>query len=771
MRHRVLRLIGGRRRRLSLLVVVGALAALGIFMITSALAVHDLKFQLDGDTSTACGTVPNCSAQVYDWDSLFNADGTNTSLVNEAGPFTSAKFVRDFGVKTATEACSFTDTTSKTFCTADPTTYSTGSKDGLNIGSGWECTKANNVNSKIDIMNAYSASYTDPVSEHKILYFGLDKNKDNGNNNVGFWFLQGAANCESPSKGSAKWTGTHKDGDVLVVSEFTGGGGVSGIKAYRWAGGATGCIDSNDNPNPKTGGCNGLAIGSGGDCKEAPISPEDSICATTNSGTLKFNENIKTKWLTSDATLGVGNEVVPPDFFEGGIDITEVFKKAGGRVPSCFNTFIGDTRSSQSLTATLFDYARGVLGGCKTTLSTEAGNTEHEGKKSPESIGTGSVSSGTDMATLTITGVSAWKGTLTWSLCGPVSTDGCDRTKGVQVTSREVTEKSKPEEFVSGTATLTSAGRYCWTAHFEPNKETEEAGVEPADDNGAKECFTVAPVTPTLTTSASCSANPCVLGSTLKDEAKLEGTASNPDPTKPGPSATYPTINGGSKPADGKITWTVYGPGTGGAAQCTTAITGAPTPSSETVSGDGTYGPVSYTTGSADKVGKFEFAATYPGEGPNTQAAAGVTCDTTGGNGEQVTVIGSASSSSQQRWLPNDRVVLNSTPGTTLTGTLTVTLYSGGFTINPTTHLCTPENTATAVSGQQYTFKPSGAASGTAFNTNNQTFVVGTTSDGKTVQPDGSYFWLIQYSDNSLTSPPDRCEQTSLTVTDSPPGS
>jgi len=340
MRHRILGFIGGgRRRRLSLLIALtGSLAALAVLLITNAFAVHDLKFQLDGDTSTACGTVPNCAAQIYDWDSLFNADGTNTSLVNEAGPFTSAKFVRDFGVTTASGACSFTDTTSSTFCTADSTTYATGSKDTLNITPGWECKHDNNVNSKIDIMNAYAASYTDPTSGHRILYFGLDKNKDNGNNDVGFWLLQGSASCVSPS-GSTKWTGTHKDGDVLVVSEFTSGGGVSSISAFRWAGGATGCIDSKDNPDPKTGGCNGEPIETGRDCKT--ITGGDALCATTNSGTLPFNGNIETKWLTSDATLGVGHKVVPPDFFEGGIDITEVFKKAGGHVPSCFNTFIG----------------------------------------------------------------------------------------------------------------------------------------------------------------------------------------------------------------------------------------------------------------------------------------------------------------------------------------------------------------------------------------------------------------------------------------------
>ena len=186
------------------------------------------------------------------------------------------------------------------------------------------------------------------------------------------------------------------------------------------------------------------------------------------------------------------------------------------------------TRSSatpaprQSLTATLFDFARGQLGECTTTLTTSAAGTANG------DIGTGTVSSGTDTATLTITGTTNWGGTLTWYLCGPVAVDGCDNTKGVQVTSRTVSNSSPATDFVSGTANLTSAGRYCWTAHFEPDAASEAAGVTAQDDNGVGECFTVAPVTPTLTTSATCSANPCVLGDTLSDTATLTGAATGP---------------------------------------------------------------------------------------------------------------------------------------------------------------------------------------------------------------------------------------------------
>jgi hypothetical protein len=753
-----------RRRRFlagSTTFLLVALASL--YIVGAAQAVHDLQFQLDGDTSTACGTVPDCSTQTVDWNSLFNANGSNTSLINPTNNpgFTNADFVRDFGVKvSATNTCSLTNTTSTTFCTGDSTTYATGSKDTLNITPGWQCNHDNNVNSKIDIMNGYSAAYT-AANGDKIIYFGLDKNKDNGNNNVGFWFLQGSADC-SAATGTAAWSGNHQDGDVLVTSAFTSGGGVSSILAYRWAGGANGCIDSNDNPNPKTGGCNTLPIGSGGDCKSASSTgthPVDAICATTNSGTLPFNGNITTKWLTADATLGVGHTVVPPNFFEGGIDITKAFASAGGTVPSCFNTFIGDTRSSQSPTATLFDYTRGELGECTSTLATKAGDTANGGTASPTSIGTGQVSSGSDTATLTVTGTSTWGGTLTWYLCGPdAALTTCDNT-GVQVTSRTVSNSSSAADFVSGTANLTSAGKYCWTAHFEPNAASKAAGVSAADDDGTGECFTVNPVTPTLTTTASCTNTPCVLGTdTLSDTASLTGTASEPGTN--GPNSKYPSINATSpNPAGGSIVWSVFLPAGDG---CTTSKTpsGAPV----AVSGDNTaYGPVTYKPALADGVGVYTFAASYAGDGVNTNAAPGVTCPDAANGTEHITVTGSASSASAQRWLPNDRVVLTTTGGTTLTGTLTVTLFADA------TCGASPGSSADAVTGQQYTFTPSGAASGSVFQTTNTTFFVGTKPGGTAGGAAGSYSWLVHYQDSNLTSPSDRCETSTVSpITDGP---
>jgi hypothetical protein len=246
MSTRVLGPKGSKRRKRFLLVPILLVACTALFLIGSAQAVHDLEFQLDGNAlSTVCGTTPdgNCTTQVFDWgrpsgssdaNYLFNANRTvNTSVVNSANStgFTAAAFQRDFGLKvSAADNCSLTSTdATKPFCTADTTTFATGSKDIQNISGGgadnsgnWQCNKDNNVNSKIDITNAYSASYTVSGGD-RIMYFAMEKNKDNGNNNAGFWFLQGDANCVSTGS-AVNFTGNHRNGDILVTSAFTSGG-------------------------------------------------------------------------------------------------------------------------------------------------------------------------------------------------------------------------------------------------------------------------------------------------------------------------------------------------------------------------------------------------------------------------------------------------------------------------------------------------------------------------------------------------------------------
>ncbi len=805
MARKVIGPTGSRRRRWLFLCTSAVAIAMAVIFIPSAFAVHDLAFQLDGETTSTAYSPPPGSSPAYDWNDIFNVSDSattetvsnNSANVGSGKTFDDAQFARDFETNSTCPTTSAVglNSTSTTLCTGDDTTYATGSKDTLGIGNGgWQCNHDNNVNSKIDIMNAYVTQYTNPADGHKIFYFGVERNVSNGTNDVGVWFLQSGASCTAPT-GHVNFTGQHQDGDTLVVAEQTSGGGVSTAKAFRWAAAASGplsgdggCIDSNDNPDPSivvngTHGCNNLPIATGADCKNAP--GVDPLCATTNATcplprrgttvppcTLDWNKSVTTKWLTANGS-SVGNTIVSPDFFEGGIDITAAFEGHAGTTPSCFNTVAPDTRSSASPTATLFDYTLNQLGGCGGELTTQ----QNFGSSS-QAIGTdGTISSGTDSATLTITGSASWGGTLTWYLCGPDVTS-CD-THGVQVASETVSNTDggssadTPKAYStsdlgvtgSSAASLTSAagsGQYCWHAQFVPNTASKNAGIGNEDDDGSGECFTVTPVTPTLTTTASCSASPCVLGSTLSDTASLTGTANNPNGDGAGgDTGLYKSINGTTTPATGSISWTAYGPdGCGTVAMSAT---------SRDVSGDGTYPTALQTAVSfvPSAVGAYVFVATYGGSGPNTNApSTTATCASPGSN-ESVTVTGSASSSTAQRWLPNDRVALSSTTGTTLHGTLTVTLYKGAF--GGSAGNCTI-GTGVPVTGQAY--GPITVNNGTnsfIYNTTNTTFVVGTNSDGTTTGAgtDGTYFWLIHYADTGgLTSPHDRCETSTISHND-----
>jgi hypothetical protein len=857
MARKVIGPTGSPRRRWLFLCTTMAAIAMAVLFIPSAFAVHEFSMQLDGDVSTHAYSVPG--SQAFDWGAntcnvadstppsscvtgiagqtdtahsifLASRSGSGTSETESVDPnpatvgsnkaFDAANFQRDFESGTS---CTL-NSTSTTRCSADITTYATGSKDTLGIGNGgWQCNKDNNVNNKVDINNAYVASFWSGGSSGSgdhILYAGIEKEKNNGTNDIGVWFLQSGASCSNPNGGSGKnWTGGHRNGDVLVVSEFSNGGGVSTVKTFTWRAstdpnspffGDGGCIDSRVGFfNPKTGGCNGLQSGGGGDCKSATLN--DTTCATTNAqfkvdpttgksvAANPYAGTVSTPWLASDATLGIGNnQVVAPDYIEMGIDLTKLFAGTGEAAPSCFNTAVPDTRSSPSVTATLFDYTVNTIGECgSSTVTTPQDGSGTSIPAAGLSIGANAAVAVRDHADITVTGFTgSFGGTVTFYLCGPLalnSTSNCNNTdtagppavvdtNGVQIGdpvavsgsggSASVNSSDSGGD-VNGNTVLTSVGRYCWRAVYSGDGDIP-GSVDPATTSSStSECFKITPIKPTLTTSATCESDPCVIGSVLDDTASLSGTADQPGTNGIGAATAFSaagTIDATDQAAaDSSITWTVYGPASDGSAQCTTAISNAPTPSSVTVSGDNTsYGPVKFTTTATTGVGKYEFAAAYAGNSPNTSAADAVGCDTTGTNGEQVTVIGSATSSSLQGWLPNDRITINSTAGTKASGTITVTLYYGAFT--GTLADC---GAGTSLQKFQDLNKPvTTSTSSATFVTDNSTFYVGhNPNDGTAGGPDTdathSYFWLIHFvSDQGITNPPDRCESATITHND-----
>jgi hypothetical protein len=474
MTQRLLGPTGGRRRR-RLLIVPILLVALGaLLLVSAAQAVHDQTFQLDGDVLSSTQTTVGGTTQTIDWDSIFTASGTNVDPLPTG--FDNAGFERDFR---ANPGCTLTATGS--FCTADQTTFSTGSKDTLPI-SGWQCNFDNNVNSKIDVMNSYAATYTAPNGD-EILYYALERNTNTGDANVGFWFLQSDVDC-STAGASKTFTGEHTDGDLLIVSAFTKGGDVSTINVYRWNGGANGSLGT-------------TPVASGVDCRSTAAG--DAACAVAN------RADITTPWLTANFKDGVGNTLRTGEFFEGGLNLTQ-----SGLGGVCFNVFIGDTRSSQSLTATLFDYARGKLGACVPTMDTTASATT----SSPVIPGMPVH----DTATITITGATNPAdptGDVEFFLCGPIATGDCSTggtdigsgtLDGGTITDDGIATATSPDvncPTLNPPATCSTAtgvnplapGRYCFRAEW-PG-DVNYAGTSFTNDTD--ECFAVKDTSATTT--------------------------------------------------------------------------------------------------------------------------------------------------------------------------------------------------------------------------------------------------------------------------------
>ena len=268
------------------------------------------------------------------------------------------------------------------------------------------------------------------------------------------------------------------------------------------------------------------------------------------------------------------------------------------------------------------------------------------------SIGTG-VLAVTDSAVVDIQGGTATPaGSVAFFLCKLDS--GLCTTGGTSVGSTNLSGASYPATVQSPTAYVTSAGRYCWRAVFSGDSAN---GIPGSSDSSATECFTVNPVTPTLSTTAGADV---LLGNPVTDTATLSGTATQP---------ANPVINltgTGGAAAGGTITFKLYGPSDTGCGDL--VFTSSPV----TVSGDGTYGPVSYTPTAA---GNYHWVAEYSGNLPNTNGKThNAACTDTS---EDVTVTSVPSSmTTEQEWVPQDSATISASAGGALDGTVSFELYA-----------------------------------------------------------------------------------------------
>jgi uncharacterized repeat protein (TIGR01451 family) len=268
-------------------------------------------FELDGNATTGVLGTSGSTNTSHDWDQVFADAGS--PAIHTTGTFTKGP---------TSQALAGTFVSDET--TGDDIYTGGSTKDTLPV-SGW-LFKTGKPQDKDEINDAYASAYTDPSTGHLILYAGLDRFSNSGDSTAGFWFFQNqiskSTNANVGGSG-APFTGTHADGDILLVSDFSIGGSVSSISVYRWTGNdATGHLVNVTNlGNPNT-----FAIVNG-----AAVSVPWSY--TDKSGFKQPQAG---------------------EFLEEGVDLTAL------NLQGCFSSFLAETRSSTSTTATLSDF---VVGG------------------------------------------------------------------------------------------------------------------------------------------------------------------------------------------------------------------------------------------------------------------------------------------------------------------------------------------------------------------------------------------------------------------------
>jgi len=236
-----------------------------------------------------------------------------------------------------------------------------GSKDPLDVTQ-WKW-KVGGTPDKDALTNGYVAAYRG-LDGHAILAFGADRYSTNGDANIGFWFFQQDVHPDGTGTSGAgsPFTGRHVNGDLLVVSTFTQGGGVANMSVYAWD---SSCLRADSN----------LVVGA---CADTNLrvkflkSGGAGSCAAETTGCADVNPQPITVSWPYLAKFGIGTNVIPTGgFYEGALDLTTIF----GSAAPCYASFVMETRTSQSTTATLKDLLAGPITMCTvSTTQSCAGN-------------------------------------------------------------------------------------------------------------------------------------------------------------------------------------------------------------------------------------------------------------------------------------------------------------------------------------------------------------------------------------------------------------
>ena len=480
---------GSRQRRwallLSLLVITGA----GLIFMRTVLAVHDTgAFQLDGDAATGTNTAGTPAAD-DDWDKVCYEVAVKP-VAEGGGGLTPAEATAKCGANSATTGATAVSWVEELDTSASIFTGG-GSKDPIDIDQ-WAWKDAGGLPDKDNLLHAYAARYSLTPSATcpsggaptcDVLYFGSDRFDNSGDATQGFWFLQNQISLGTNKIGGGTGFASsvapefHKPGDMLVISDFSNGGGTSTITIYRWD--PTCLADNNPELSCDDTNLRLLANLTGPPAHCTTAGNADAGCGLVNPAIITM------PWSFTDKSATPDNGALNGEFFEAGVNLSLL-----GLSGQCFATVLSETRSSTSTDAVLKDFAVGTFGACTSQLVTTP---------VPDSDVFPGATVG-DSAVLTIGGATTWSGTLQFYLCSPSeltpANTGTCTTGGTAIGTPIPVDQSTTQPILSDTTTVTALGKYCWRGEF----IAETPGVPDATDASEGECFNVIQLQPTIAT-------------------------------------------------------------------------------------------------------------------------------------------------------------------------------------------------------------------------------------------------------------------------------
>ena len=317
---------------------------------------------LDANIVGVDNTLPLLGTKLLDfpdWDDLFNADGSLKDEIDNAGNPT------DPGVDGTPDAEQYPSGIAAVFIADDLATkggvdrsifVSSNKNDDLIADWEWG---TGNVPAKDDFSNVYAYAAMDGADF--IFYAGLERLAPNGASHVDIEFNQNPIGLGGPlnpdgscAVSACPFTGTKTAGDILIVMDFENGGALGFVEVKVW----DDTIDEYVLIDDVAGeGCN---IGGA-----PPLLPADTICAFNNNNTIDGGP-----WDNFDSK-GPVMDLAENAFTEFAVNLSAVFTSQNATLPLCFTSINFKSRSSQSISSELKDFALGAFDICQVMLSTE----------------------------------------------------------------------------------------------------------------------------------------------------------------------------------------------------------------------------------------------------------------------------------------------------------------------------------------------------------------------------------------------------------------